>query len=88
MPVIANARSDATTRKIVADLTAHPVCDAAQIASRYGVSEQASRRALESLHGAGLLRRASAARNHHVYEAHDVVAALDDVERQVREAQI
>src|SRR5665811_1632802 len=84
VPSVANARSDATIRRIVDDLTSHPVCDASQIAARHDVSEVAARRALDQLAQAGVVNEVSAAKNHRIFEAHEVFSMLDDIERDVR----
>lgn len=81
LPEVASARSDAAIRATVEQLTEHPVCSASQLAGRLGVSRPAARRALEALTEAGVLNRTTAARNLQVYEAHEVFAAIDDVER-------
>lgn len=83
LPVVAGARSDATIRKLVEQQLEHPVTSAAQAAERCEVSHEAARGALERLVGAGVLNRTTAARNLHIYEAHEVFAVLDDLERRV-----
>ena len=83
LPVVASARADATIRKLVEQQLEHPVTSAAQAAQRCGVSHEAARGALERLVDAGVLNRTTAARNLHIYEAHEVFAALDDLERRV-----
>ncbi len=83
LPIVVDARSDAAIRRAVEQLTSHPVCSAAQLAERLGVSRPAARGALEQLAGVGVLNRTTAARNLQVYEAHEVFAAIDDVERAV-----
>ncbi|MGI8575832.1 MAG: Fic family protein [Egibacteraceae bacterium] len=83
VPQVANARADAAIGHIIDELTSHPVCTAAQVSDRLGVSRPAARGALESLTEAGVLNRTTAARNLKIYEAHEVFAAIDDVERAV-----
>lgn len=85
LDVVARARSDATVRKVIDDLVEHPVCSIAQVADRYDVSHEAARTALETLASAGLLNRTTAARNLHVYEAHEIFALLDDLERWMKQ---
>src|SRR5690606_34052319 len=80
----AGARSDATVRKLVEDLVEHPVCDTSQVAARYGVSHEAARLALDTLVKVGVLNRTTAARNLQVFEAHEVFAAIEDLERWTR----
>ena len=80
-PAVAAARSDAVVRKIVDDLVDQPVTTADQVAAQHGVSARAARNGLEALRTAGILNRTTAARNLHVFEAIDVFAALDDLER-------
>ena len=83
-PAVAGARSDAVVRKIVDGLADEPVTTADQIAARHGVSSRAARNGLDALTNAGILNRTTAARNLHVFEAVDVFAALDDLERSLR----
>ena len=83
-PAVAATRSDAVVRKIVDDLIEQPVTTADQVASQHGVSARAARNGLEALRNAGILNRTTAARNLHVFEAIDVFAALDDLERSLR----
>jgi ribosomal protein S25 len=81
---VARSRSDATIRRLVQDLIDDPVCTADQVADRYDVSHEAARTALERLVEAGVLRRTTAARNLHIFEAYEVFAAIEDLERWVR----
>lgn len=81
-PAVAGARSDAVIRRIVAGLSAHPVTDANRTAARYGVTPTAARAALNQLEDAGILRQVSVDRGLRVWEAHEVFAILDDVERE------
>lgn len=83
LDVVARSRSDATIRRIVDQQLEHPVTSITQVAERCGVSHEAARNALESLVEAGVLNRTTAARNLHVYEAHEVFATLEDLERRV-----
>lgn len=81
LPAVAGSRSDAAIRRAVEQLSTHPVCSSAQLAERLAVSRPAARRALEQLTDVGVLNRTTAARNLQVYEAHEVFAAIDDMER-------
>lgn len=83
LAIVVESRSDAAIRRTVEQLTSHPVCSTSQLAERLGVSRPAARRALEQLTEVGVLNRTTAARNLQVYEAHEVFAAIDDVERAV-----
>lgn len=83
LPVVAGARADATIRKLVDQQLTHPVTSVTQAAQRCGVSHEAARGALERLADAGVLNRTTAARNLHIYEAHEVFALIDDLERRV-----
>ena len=85
LPEVARARSHATVRKIVDALIEHPVLTADQAAVRHEVSHEAARRALEQLVNAGVLNRATAARNLHIYEAVEVFDALERLEQQAEE---
>ncbi|MEX0705773.1 MAG: Fic family protein [Nitriliruptoraceae bacterium] len=86
LDVVARARSDATVRRLIEDLVEHPVCSAGQVADRHGVSHEAARMALDALAEAGVLNRTIAARNLHVFEADEVFALLEDVERWMERA--
>lgn len=66
-------------------LADQPVTTADQVATQHGVSARAARNGLEALRDAGILNRTTAARNLHVFEAIEVFAALDDLERSVRD---
>lgn len=81
LAIVADSRSDAAIRSTVDQLTSHPVCSTSQLAERLGVSRPAARRALQQLTEVGVLNRTTAARNLQIYEAHEVFAAIDDVER-------
>ena len=83
-PSVAGSRSDAVVRRIVDSLVDQPVITAEKVAARHAVSARAARNGLEALRAAGILNRATAARNLHVFEAVDVFAALDDLERSLR----
>lgn len=82
-PVIANARSDATVRRLVPDLAAHPAMDTNSIMDRYEVSRPAALGALESLTEAGILNRTTATRGLYVYEAPEIFDAIDNIEREM-----
>jgi Fic family protein len=82
LPEIARARSHATVRKVVDALIEHPLLTAGQAAVRHEVSHEAARRALERLVDVGVLNRTTAARNLHVYEAVEVLDALERLEQQ------
>lgn len=81
LPEVEQARSDAAVRRLVFQLIEHPVCSAQQAAERLGVSRRAARDALEALTDVGVLNRTTAARNLQVYEASEVFALIDDLER-------
>ena len=83
-PAVAGSRSDAVVRKIVDSLVDQPVTTADKVAARHAVSARAARNGLEALRAAGILNRTTAARNLHVFEAIDIFAALDDLERSLR----
>lgn len=80
---IVGVRSDAVVRRILAGLSSHPVTDANRAAERYGVTPTAARAALNQLEDAGILRQVSVARGARVWEAHEIFAILDDIERDV-----
>lgn len=84
LPEVEQARSDAAVHRLVFQLVEHPVCSAQQAAERLGVSRRAARDALETLTDAGVLNRTTAARNLQVYEANEVFALIDDLERTAR----
>lgn len=82
-PVVANARRDATVRRLVTDLAAQPAMDTNTIMDRYGVSRPAALGALDSLVEAGILNRTTAARGLYVYEAPEIFDAIDSIEREM-----
>lgn len=84
IPAVSRTRSDSVLHRIVPDLPTYPVIDAAAVSQRYGVSRRAAGTALDTLEGAQILNRTTAARNHQIYEAHEVFAAIEDIERDVR----
>jgi Fic family protein len=83
LDVVRATRSDATARRLVAGLAGQPAVDVATVATMYGVSKPAARGAIERLERAGVLRRVSAGRARPVWEAVEVFAVLDDIERTV-----
>lgn len=84
VPVVSRTRSDSVVHRIVPDLPTYPVIDAAAVSRRYGISRRAAGTALDTLERAEILSRTTAARNHQIYEAHEVFAAIEDIERDVR----
>lgn len=84
VPAVLRIRADSVVHRIIPDLPTHPVIDAAAVSQHYGVSRRAAGTALDMLQAAGILNRTTAARNHQIYEAHEVFAAIEDVERDVR----
>lgn len=88
IPAVAQTRADSVVHRIVPDLPTHPVLDAATVSQRYGVSRRAAGGALSVLEDAAILNRTTAARNHQIYEAHEVFAAIEDIERDVRASRL
>lgn len=84
VPTIVRTRSDSVVHRIIPDLPTYPVIDAAAVSRRYGVSRRAAGTALDTLESAEILNRTTAARNHQIYDTHEVFAAIEDVERDVR----
>ncbi len=79
---LAGMHEDALTRRLVADLSAHPVLSTPEIAERYGVTERGARAALERLVEREILthrpmRKAKRGRPAKVYEAAELFALLD-----------
>lgn len=83
-PVVANARSDATIRRLLSDLATHPAMDTNAIMQRYEVSRPTALTALDALVEAGILNRTTAARGLYVYEAHEIFDVIDDLEQDLR----
>lgn len=83
LPAVTGSREDATIRTLVPKLTANPVLDVRTTSELAGVSRPAARNALTTLEEAGVLRRRQVARNHPVWEAHEVFATVDSVEQDV-----
>lgn len=88
VPAVMRTRADSVVHQIVPDLPTHPVIDAAAVSERYGISRRAAGTALAALEAAEILNRSTAARNLQIYEAHEVFAATEDVERDVRAGQL
>jgi Fic family protein len=79
---LAGTHDDALTRRLVADLSAHPILSAAETAKRYEVTERGARAALERLVEREILthrpmRKAKRGRPAKVYEAVELFALLD-----------
>ena len=71
------ARSDSLVWKLVDALVAQPVVDNAYVRSAFGVSEIAAQRAIDKLAEADILRQTSKGRRNRVWQADEVLAALD-----------
>lgn len=69
-------RSDSVLHPLVRDLVHHPVCSAATVAERYGVSSVAARTALNDLVEAGVLRAERIDRGREVAYTADAVLDL------------
>ncbi|MEE8601359.1 Fic family protein [Euzebya tangerina] len=84
IPEVAGSRPDSVIHRIVPDLPSRPVTTVSLSADRHGVSAPAARNALETLTDVGVLNRTTAARNVQIYEAHEIFAAVEDIERTAR----
>ncbi|MBY4130884.1 Fic family protein [Rhodococcus fascians] len=71
------ARSDSVVWKLVDALVAQPVVDNAFVRNTFEVSEIAAQRAIDKLSEADILHQTSKGRRNRVWQADDVLAALD-----------
>lgn len=71
------ARSDSIVWKLVDALVAQPVVDNAYVRSTFGVSEIAAQRAIDKLAEADILHQTSKGRRNRVWQADEILAALD-----------
>jgi Fic family protein len=72
------ARSDSVIWKLVDALVAQPVVDNAYVRSTFGVSEIAAQRAIDKLDEADILHQTSKGRRNRVWQAEEILAALED----------
>ena len=71
------ARSDSVVWRLIDALVAQPVIDNAYVRGTFGVSEIAAQRAIDKLSEAGVLHQTSKGRRNRVWQADDILAALD-----------
>ena len=79
---LSGVHQDALARNLVADLPAHPILSAADVAGQFDVTERGARSALDDLASRGILnfrpmRKAKRGRPAKVYEASELFALLD-----------
>lgn len=79
---LAGTHEDALARRVVTDLSAHPIVSASDVAERYEVTERGARAALDDLAQRGILsfrtlRRARRGRPAKAYEATELFELLD-----------
>ena len=80
------ARSDAAVHRVKAHLLQHPLVTAASIAQAVGVSEVAAQTSIDKLAAAGVLTRAAGGARYRVWQATEVLAALDAFAARARRA--
>ncbi|MBY4213882.1 Fic family protein [Rhodococcus fascians] len=78
------ARSDSVIWKLVDALVAQPVVDNAYVRNTFAVSEIAAQRAIDKLTEVGILHQTSKGRRNRVWQAEEILAALDDFADGVR----
>lgn len=71
------ARSDSVVWRLLDALVAQPVIDNAYVRGTFGVSEIAAQRAIDKLAEADVLHQTSKGRRNRVWQADDILAALD-----------
>lgn len=77
---VSSSRSDATVRRLIADLPEHPVIDTNWAIQRYDVSRRTALTALHALVSEGVLHRTTAAKGLYVYEATEVLTLIEGIE--------
>ena len=80
---LGNPRSDASSRRIAAQLPGEPIITIARAAEMASVSNTAADNAVRALEAAGILKRLNAKRWGRVWETSDVFRLLDDFEREL-----
>jgi Fic family protein len=80
---LGSPRSDASSRRIAAQLPAEPIITIARAAEMASVSNTAADNAVRALEAAGILKRLNAKRWGRVWETPDVFRLLDDFEREL-----
>lgn len=80
------ARSDSVVWGAVDALVGQPVIDNAFVQRTFGVSDMAAQRAIDKLVEAQVLRQTSKGRRNRVWQADDVLTALDEFAERVRRA--
>ncbi|MFL5392904.1 MAG: hypothetical protein ACJ79G_08725 [Myxococcales bacterium] len=76
-------RRDSSAEALIADLPAHPIVTVATAQQFLGRSKQAVNEAIGSLAEKGVLHQITLARRNRAWEARDVFALSDDVEREL-----
>lgn len=84
----ARARSDSSVHRLMDLLLAHPVVTVKTATSLLGVSEPAASTAINRLADAGVLTKAAGGARYRVWQAPDVIAALDDFAERARRGRI
>ena len=78
------ARRDSVAWQIVDALIGQPVVDNAYVTGQFGVSDVAAQRAIDRLVDVGVLRSAGHRLRNRVWQADDVLRALDDFAAQIK----
>lgn len=82
------ARSDAAVHRLMDTLLAQPVVTAKSASQALGISEVAAHAAVNRLVDAGVLSQAAGGARYRVWQAHDVIMALDDFAARARRGRV
>lgn len=74
---VVTARADAAVHRVKAHLLQHPLVTASSIAAALGVSEVAAQTSIDRLAAAGVLTKAAGGARYRIWQATEVLAALD-----------
>jgi Fic family protein len=80
---LGSPRSDASSRRVAAQLPAEPIVTVGRAAEMAGVSNTAADKAVGALEASGILKRSNAKKWGRLWEAPDVFALLDEFEREL-----
>ncbi|NNH72000.1 Fic family protein [Nocardia uniformis] len=78
------ARSDSFVWRVIDTLVAQPVVNTTYVADRFGISGVAAQRAIDRLVDSGVLREASNRARNRVWQADEILGALDDFAAGIR----
>ena len=78
-----NPRAHSTELKVIRDLGGHPILNTVTVSDRFGVSNEAARKALMGLEQAGILRQFTTRSRNRVWGAVEVFKLLDDLQQEL-----